>query len=70
MHTSVGCAADGFRIGSAPPADLVELEGRFAAPVFPGDDLGVEVWSEPEETVFTVTRHDQAVISGGRARFR
>lgn len=53
----------------AHPADLVELEGRFTGPVFPGDALGVEVWSEAAETVFTVTRHEHAVISGGRARF-
>lgn len=53
----------------AHPADLVELEGRFAAPVFPGDSLGVEMWPDAEESSFTVARGRQTVISGGRARF-
>ncbi|MGH3425337.1 MAG: MaoC/PaaZ C-terminal domain-containing protein, partial [Nocardioidaceae bacterium] len=51
-------------------ADLRELEGRFAAPVFPGDRLDIELWTaEPGAARFAVTGAERAVISGGRARF-
>ncbi|GLW99203.1 MaoC/PaaZ C-terminal domain-containing protein [Microtetraspora sp. NBRC 16547] len=57
----------------AHPADLVELEGRFAAPVFPGDRLDARGWTGGEDGTavhFEVTADGRTAISGGRARFR
>ena len=51
------------------PADLAELDGRFSAPVFPGDRLGVAAWRDGPATAFEVTSGDRPVLSGGRVRF-
>ncbi|MET8577432.1 MaoC/PaaZ C-terminal domain-containing protein [Streptomyces sp. NPDC005012] len=53
------------------PADLLELEARFAAPVFPGDRLSLRGWSENRAGVrFEASCQDgRAVLSGGHARF-
>ncbi|NVI87780.1 MaoC/PaaZ C-terminal domain-containing protein [Actinomadura sp. BRA 177] len=52
------------------PADLRELEGRFAAPVFPGDELNVETWKDGgATTLFEAAADDRTVISAGLARF-
>ncbi|XRQ04710.1 MaoC/PaaZ C-terminal domain-containing protein [Actinomadura welshii] len=53
----------------AHPADLVELEGRFAAPVFPGDRLGVAVWPGGGAMRFEAAVGERTVISAGFARF-
>jgi acyl dehydratase len=53
----------------AHPADLVELEGRFSAPVFPGDRLGVTGWPDDRAASFEVASGEHPVISGGRVRF-
>ncbi|MEU5987561.1 MaoC/PaaZ C-terminal domain-containing protein [Spirillospora sp. NPDC047418] len=52
----------------AHPADLRELEGRFAAPVFPGDELRVETWHDGA-LLFEAAADDRTVISAGLARF-
>ncbi|TXS49010.1 MaoC/PaaZ C-terminal domain-containing protein [Streptomyces sp. OR43] len=63
----------------AHPAELVELEARFAAPAFPGDRLALAGWAgEPggerpghRGARFEATAADgRAVLTGGRARFR
>ncbi|SEG87373.1 N-terminal half of MaoC dehydratase [Thermomonospora echinospora] len=54
----------------AHPADLVELEGRFAAPVFPGDRLQVTGWNDGEAVLFEAAVDGTTVVSGGRAQFR
>ncbi|THA64534.1 enoyl-CoA hydratase [Streptomyces sp. A0958] len=64
------------RLG-AHPADLVELDARFAAPVFPGDRLDVRGWdaTEGDQTpggaavLFEASTGDRRVLTGGRARF-
>jgi acyl dehydratase len=53
----------------AHPADLRELEGRFAAPVFPGDAIRVETWKDDTATLFEAAADDRTVISAGLARF-
>ncbi|TDD91040.1 enoyl-CoA hydratase [Actinomadura darangshiensis] len=53
----------------AHPADLTELEGRFAAPVFPGDELRVDTWKDAPATLFEAAVDDRTVISAARARF-
>ncbi|WP_217711575.1 MaoC/PaaZ C-terminal domain-containing protein [Actinomadura sp. NAK00032] len=56
--------------GGAHPADLRELEGRFAAPVFPGDTLRIETWKDDASaTLFEATADDRTVISAALARF-
>jgi acyl dehydratase len=51
------------------PAGLGELEGRFAAPVFPGDELRLETWQDGEAILFEAAVDGRTVISAGRARF-
>jgi acyl dehydratase len=58
------------REAGAHPADLVELDGRFAAPVFPGDRLHVAGWNDEEGVLFEAAVGGTTVISGGRAQFR
>jgi acyl dehydratase len=53
----------------AHPADLVELDGRFSAPVFPGDRLDVAAWTDGPATSFEVRAGERSVLSGGRLRF-
>ncbi len=51
------------------PADLTELAGRFAAPVFPGDRLDLSTWADGAAIDFELSSAGTAVISGGRLRF-
>ncbi|QMV24679.1 enoyl-CoA hydratase [Streptomyces sp. SCUT-3] len=54
----------------AHPADLAELDGRFAAPVLPGEVLDLAAWQDaPGGAAFEVTAAGRPVLSGGRARF-
>ncbi|RAY13382.1 enoyl-CoA hydratase [Actinomadura craniellae] len=53
----------------AHPADLAELEGRFAAPVFPGDRLRTDGWADGDAIRFEAAADGGPVISGGRLRF-
>ncbi|GAA0594334.1 MaoC/PaaZ C-terminal domain-containing protein [Actinomadura livida] len=53
----------------AHPADLLELEGRFTAPVFPGDALHLETWKEDETTLAEASVNGKTVITAARARF-
>ena len=57
------------RVVGAHPADLTELDGRFSAPVFPGDRLDVAGWTEGPATAFEVSAGERPVLSGGRLRF-
>ncbi|TDD33722.1 enoyl-CoA hydratase [Actinomadura sp. KC06] len=50
----------------AHPADLTELEGRFAAPVFPGDVLQMTTWNT---THFEAAVEGRTVISSAKAHF-
>lgn len=50
----------------AHPADLSRLEGRFAAPVFPGETLEVRGW---DGGAFDVTSSRGPVLAGGLATF-
>ncbi|MER5839275.1 MaoC/PaaZ C-terminal domain-containing protein [Streptomyces prasinus] len=57
----------------AHPADLVELQARFAAPVFPGDRLALRGWNDDDGAGVrfeaSAADDDRTVLSGGRARF-
>lgn len=50
----------------AHPADLTRLEGRFAAPVFPGETLEVRRWASGR---FEVASARGDVVTGGLAEF-
>ncbi|MER5280248.1 MaoC/PaaZ C-terminal domain-containing protein [Streptomyces sp. NPDC002809] len=61
------------------PAELAELDARFAAPAFPGDRLGLTGWTEapgPDAPGDRAVRFEasagdgRTVLTGGRARFR
>ena len=53
----------------AHPADLTELGGRFSAPVFPGDRLGLDAWTGDGGTTFEVAGPGGPAVTGGTARF-
>lgn len=51
------------------PADLTELQGRFAAPMFPGDTAELAGWGDASGVSFELVREGKAAISGGFASF-
>ncbi|WP_223280859.1 MaoC/PaaZ C-terminal domain-containing protein [Streptomyces antnestii] len=54
----------------AHPADLAELDGRFAAPVLPGETLDITAWQDGDRSTFEVARDGESVLSAGHIRFR
>jgi acyl dehydratase len=58
------------RLCGRDPGRFVSMEGRFSAPVYPGDDLTVKIWVEGEEAHFvTETQCGEVAISHGRCAF-
>jgi acyl dehydratase len=53
----------------AHPADLTSLEGRFAAPVFPGDVLAVIAWVQRRTARFEATADGRPAVRGGTVTF-
>jgi len=51
------------------PAKLVSIEGRFSAPVFPGETVCTEMWQEGSVVLFRakVAKRDAVVINNGKA---
>lgn len=68
---SLGMAAKALAAAvDAHPVDLVELDARLAAPVWPGDTL--ELFAQPDESsemAFEVRVGETAVLKAGRARY-
>ncbi len=56
----------------AEPWSLETLQGRFAAPVLPGEQLTVEAWDPDSSGLvpFRVSRGDVAVVDAGLVRFQ
>lgn len=54
------------------PIRLVAMEGRFSAPVFPGETIRTELWQDGETISFraTVPARDTVVLNNGKARIR
>ena len=51
------------------PGRFQHIEGRFASPVLPGDELTVRMWeTSPTEAVFTTSVGDRVVIDQGLLR--
>ena len=52
------------------PARFTSMEGRFSSPVYPGEELTVNMWREGDgAAVFTTSVGDRVVISEGRVTF-
>jgi acyl dehydratase len=72
LHGLCTLAGAALRLADAlgvHPADLTELEGRFAAPVLPGEQLSVAAWRDADGAAFEVTREGEPVLTAGHARF-
>ncbi len=53
------------------PGRIAHLEGRFAAPVLPGEALSVSIWHTADhEAVFATAVGDRVVIDQGLLRYR
>ncbi|WP_413098262.1 MaoC/PaaZ C-terminal domain-containing protein [Streptomyces sp. Inha503] len=73
LHGLCTLAGTALRLADAlgaHPAELAELEGRFAAPVLPGDTLDITAWQDGDRAAFEVARAGEIVLSGGRIRFQ
>ena len=57
------------RLLGAHPADLTHLEGRFAAPVFPGDSQALRAWGNGTDVAFEVGDPERPAVTGARATF-
>lgn len=51
------------------PASLIELSGRFAAPVFPGDTVQVQAWSDADTVTFEATADGRPALTAGSVGF-
>lgn len=57
------------RAVDADPAALLELHGRFAAPVLPGERLDLRLWHDGDAICFDAVRDGRPVLTAGRVRF-
>lgn len=59
------------RLCDSDPARFTSMAGRFAKPVFPGEELTIDAWvTGPGEAVFVTRGGDgRVVIDGGRCTF-
>ena len=51
------------------PARFKSIEGRFSKPVFPGQDLTVDMWVDGNTALFRTVADGATVIDQGRFRF-
>jgi acyl dehydratase len=72
LHGLCTLAAAVLRIAAVlgvHPADLLELGGRFAAPVLPGQELDLALWRADAGVSFRARRGGADVLVDGFARF-
>ena len=51
------------------PARFTSMDGRFTAPVFPGEALTVRMWVDDNEAIFQTLVDDRVVIDNGFCSF-
>ena len=58
-------------VANSAPEAMRELSSRFSAPVFPGESLRVDIWTNADEAVFrcTAVEREKVVLDRGRAVF-
>lgn len=66
---TLGHAARAIR-RDAPGRPVRLIDARFTAPVFPGDELEVELWRTDAGCAFRARVGDRVVIDNGEAEFR
>jgi acyl dehydratase len=49
------------------PERLKAMEGRFSAPVYPGETIRTEIWREADAVAFRARAGDRVVLGNGRA---
>ena len=72
MHglcTLAAGALECARLTGAHPADLVSLDGRFAAALHPGESPALRVWGDASDLTFELVKDGRPAISGGRVLF-
>ena len=55
------------------PQNFVSMEGRFSAPVFPGETIRTKIWAQGKTVLFCATvpdRDDVIVLNNGRATIK
>lgn len=58
-------------VGLPQGRSIREIHGRLSAPVTPGDQLRLEIWTEAEDVFFHVLGpDDRAVVTNGHAKFQ
>jgi acyl dehydratase len=55
-------------LGGGDPARFVSMSGRFSQPVFPGEDLKIDVWANDSQSDFRILNQAGAVVLS-RGRF-
>ncbi|MFG1304722.1 MaoC/PaaZ C-terminal domain-containing protein [Xanthobacter autotrophicus] len=58
------------RAGAGRPERLTLMEARFTAPVFPGDAVRIEIWTDGAEARFRGLVGERVVMDHGLARLR
>jgi len=58
-------------VANSEPEAMRELSSRFSAPVFPGESLRVDIWTNADEAVFrcTAVEREKVVLDRGRVVF-
>lgn len=66
----IACRALVETVCASDPARLRSIEGRFTAPVFPGDEITVRIWNEARNIRFScaVEERDVVVFDDGLCR--
>jgi acyl dehydratase len=56
-------------ICDSEPARFKHMEGRFSAPVMPGDTLEVRMWVDSNEAIYQTYVDDKVVLDAGKLTF-
>lgn len=59
----IACRSVVHAVCSGQPSQIREFEGRFSAPVFPGETLRTEIWDDGEIVSFRVVVEEREVVA-------